>query len=646
MTTITLPPRVTAVPEMEARASAVGDAGDAVRLSARGLEEAVGDAVAGGLPEGFEGDAARAAGSAMTAFGDDGDAVVAALLRGLTAIEAYAADLDRLEARRTALNDRASDVNAAIDTLAADIDGAPAEQVPALTQRRDVLQRRVDTWLDDERTWDADVTAAEERLTRALQAVDTVAEGEDAAEDPGRPDTDALADRLRELQDDAAAAHRWWESLSPAEREALGALHPDLVGSTDGVPAVARDEANRSSLAEDVADLEAIPEDERTEEQQRLLERAQAAQDALELGAGQYDTAAGGELQRLLLLYQPDAADGDGFAALAFGDPDTADHTSVSVPGITNDGSNIGSNGREALALWRTAAADGSSVSTIAWIGYDAPTTDELADIGSVGWEARAAAGGADLADFIDGLRATHEGEPTDLTAIGHSYGSSTLAHALAGGAGDDVDAGVLLGSPGAGLGNDSADDLVGPDGELYVGARDRDPVTWLGNADGYDPSALAGVRGLQWLDGVPTLGLGADPAHDDFGATRIDVGEGDVNPASYLDNHTTYYSGDGLDHLGDIVADRPLDDGAVIDGRDQNGAQLAIDAGRDAVGAGVDHLVDEGTQWAGDRVDDLQDTAGDVGDWAGDRADDAGEVLDGLGEVLAPRPISFGGLL
>ena len=52
------------------------------------------------------------------------------------------------------------------------------------------------------------------------------------------------------------------------------------------------------------------------------------------------------------MAYQPHAFGGDGIAAVAYGDPDTADHTAVYVPGIMQDGTQIDENGGQALNLY------------------------------------------------------------------------------------------------------------------------------------------------------------------------------------------------------------------------------------------------------------------------------------------------------
>lgn len=54
-----------------------------------------------------------------------------------------------------------------------------------------------------------------------------------------------------------AAAAAWWAGLSPAQRERAILEHPELVGRTDGIPAEARDRANRALLPAYRAQLEA-----------------------------------------------------------------------------------------------------------------------------------------------------------------------------------------------------------------------------------------------------------------------------------------------------------------------------------------------------------------------------------------------------
>ncbi len=147
------------------------------------------------------------------------------------------------------------------------------------------------------------------------------------------------------------------------------------------------------------------------------------------------------------------------------------------------------------------------------WIGYDAPDNlpwDE-------GWDAAGVRhrgawrrdGGERLADTLDGLRASRDGDPAHLTAIGHSYGSTTTGHA-AHDHGIPVDDLVFVGSPGVGGDTNNAGDTgVDPD-HVWAGANSRDPIANLGNHG--------------WIHGETVFGagLGDDPAEDDFGANRF----------------------------------------------------------------------------------------------------------------------------
>ena len=86
------------------------------------------------------------------------------------------------------------------------------------------------------------------------------------------------------------------------------------------------------------------------------------------------------------------------------------------------------------------------------------------------------------------------------------------------------------------------------PEGQVFVGAADRDPVSWLGGEDGLLPGT--------WDD---SLGLGADPAQHDFGATVFAVDNGQEFHGSglvttgFMQNHTNYFD-DGNPALGSMA--------------------------------------------------------------------------------------------
>ena len=283
---------------------------------------------------------------------------------------------------------------------------------------------------------------------RALAAVDQVAEGIAAAADPSRADTAALAAELRQLGTDTDAVNAWWNGLSQAERNALMISDPDLVGNTNGIPTGDRDEANTSAVQRDIEYLLGLQASgqELSASEQRWLENAQS----IEVAVANAHSAGFAELDidAFVMAYQPHVFGGDGIAAVAYGDPDTADHTAVYVPGIMQDGTQIDENGLQALNLYEEtlismAGEDpprAGSVSTIAWIGYDSPNfnpeskmpwdlIDSGGDVSHTGTEANAQAGGVALSQFVDGLNSTHTGgDQPHLTVIGHSYGSTTSA--------------------------------------------------------------------------------------------------------------------------------------------------------------------------------------------------------------------------
>ena len=245
-------------------------------------------------------------------------------------------------------------------------------------------------------------------------------------------------------------------------------------------------------------------------------------------------------------------------------------------------------------------------------MGYDAPSWNpenaldwpgDGLDMGSVITEDKAEAGGKNLADFVDGLRASDqrpEGADSNLTVIGHSYGSTTAAHA-AHDYGLNADSLTLIGSPGAG-GDDvnSVSDLGMGEGKVYVGAADNDFVSWLGR------------------DG--DLGMGKDPAQADFGAKVFPVEPGAEFHADNLDqgiaNHTSYFApgSDSLGNLTDIVRG---DEPDLTGGRTQDANDMALDWAKDEVVHQVEQEIettvqevedayDDGKGWVGDRVDDF----------------------------------------
>lgn len=143
-----------------------------------------------------------------------------------------------------------------------------------------------------------------------------------------------------------------------------------------------------------------------------------------------------------------------GMAAFAFGDPDTADHISVTTPGVgTTINGSFDSMTEEAVALKlgpeQALAENGrdDTVATIGWLGYEPPVQNGPGNVhipwvsdnytqdigrgwGDAGYDSKAGEAAPKLASFYEGLDvASTTGQP-DVTAIGHSYGSLTTGYA------------------------------------------------------------------------------------------------------------------------------------------------------------------------------------------------------------------------
>ncbi|NYE35863.1 pimeloyl-ACP methyl ester carboxylesterase [Nocardioides cavernae] len=433
-----------------------------------------------------------------------------------------------LDARRTQL---IADINAATDPTENDIAAFRERAVDLradyseLVTADDDLQRRV----RENETLLRQVFEASDTLSESLSADGGIPPmAESAMNLPGAPGSGATPEEVQ----------RWWEGLSEAEREAVIAAYPERIGQGDGLPADARDQANRVLLDDDLARLASKEADGTIDPLERkVLANAQQARDSLANADAYTDPLdpgvhPGGQLW----LYDPAAYDGDGRVAVAVGDLDTATDVAVMTPGINTDMSDTTYYTDRMMNLYESTRynGDGSSVATMYWLGYDAPHgPTDLATL----TEGRAEEGGRNLADAIDGLRASRPDDPAHLTAIGHSYGSTTTAYATHGN--DAVDDVVLIGSPGAGPADTAAD--LGQ-GNVYVGRDSRDFVAVLGDEG--------------WI-GKFGLGLGTDPSSEDFEATRFEAEDVD---RSWIRNtgdaHSSYFDNDSesLYNIGRIV--------------------------------------------------------------------------------------------
>ena len=283
---------------------------------------------------------------------------------------------------------------------------------------------------------------------------------------------------------------RWWESLSLAERAALIAEDPALIGNVEGIPYSDRDRANREQLKRLLAD------DTITGGQREALESVKKA-----LDVGTKVTT------QLIILEFP--AGSDPRAAIAFGNVDDADSVGIIVPGrdntVSKDMTNLAKAAQNLYLeqehqLESGYGVSGGQHSVIAWMGYQTPGGG--LDNG-VFFDELAVDGGRHLTDTLAGIDAVHanSGQESLVIPFAFSYGSRAAASSLSNGG--SADGFVMFGS--AGLESDitSASQLNVPNGEVYAtearGDDDADKGReWFGSGR-LDPSTDDGFGAKQF---------------------------------------------------------------------------------------------------------------------------------------------------
>ncbi|MFI5624060.1 alpha/beta hydrolase [Nocardioides sp. NPDC051685] len=555
--TISLPPTPSETPEFDADGQKVQDAGTALRTSSSIFDDH-GSFVGGKAKESglLDGRAAAAYAEALSPIGRHADACSLALRAAANAVLGHGDDLVDLSKRHQQLRADRAHLAREVAALSARANPLPTDEaaLQLLKSDCDRCTSQIEAYESDLVRWAEDLRASEERVAAALRGAMTEQQVDQKYAGVADP-ADAARDSMPTGKD-PTAVKAWWDSLTEEQRAAMIAADPEIVGNTDGIPAADRSAANTISLDRDLAELGAIPEDQRTDDEQTRYDNARAADDARRRIERGIDPMTGENYVPQIYAYDPMAFGGDGAVAMAVGDLDTAENVSVNVPGLTTDMESADSNAQNAINLQQAAAFEGgTSTATMFWIGYDAPSG---ADSVGVAAEGMAAAGGERLADTLDGLNAMRS-DDFHLTAIGHSYGSTTVAHAMTDhhpGA-DDV---VLLGSPGAGDDADSADDLGVGSGHVFVGTNSEDLVGRLGQTGWVSPAAIGAGVLTGPLGGVVAqmagAGLGHNPAEDDFGAVRFQAESTSRGSIPNIDDHVKYYDHDteSLANMAHIV--------------------------------------------------------------------------------------------
>lgn len=343
---------------------------------------------------------------------------------------------------------------------------------------------------------------------------------------------------------------KWWDSVPPDHQRYLLDHWDEKLGNLDGIPVADRDYANQRVMERDIARPAEVAKSRGVTVEEVMAHPELYGMDgvmmdrynnALQVKKGLAHGTEQTGAQTYLQVYEPDKFGGAGRAAIAIGNPDDAANTAVMVPGTSHSVTEGWLSSDDATNVYKeTRAADpGRPVSVIAWMGYDAP--DSLIDP-QVGQTGLAHQGGQLLASDVNALAATHhDGVPSHITAIGHSYGSTTVADAAAG-YGMHVNDVVLVGCPGTDMAGNASDFHLPDGGHVYVGAASTDPITFLGGV------------GQAHIPGTDvTVALGADPSVDGFGSTRF---KAEV-PGFTLNDHSYYYKPgtESLFSIGDIAS-------------------------------------------------------------------------------------------
>ena len=331
----------------------------------------------------------------------------------------------------------------------------------------------------------------------------------------------------------------WWNSLPEDRKQFLMDHRPDDIRHLDGLPAYARDRANRFALDgyfDDkgnyhkgaLADAEQAVKDAQKEyddararlsdeprsghlnseeraAREKLEHATEAFQDlkAIKSQTDPIHRLTNGLAPAYLLDFNYDEKYHRTTAIVSAGNPDTATHVSTFVPGI-------GTNVRDSLGQYMEindrlkqqtthAGVDPNNVATISYLGYVAPKNDglNLIQAADIGYANR---GAPKLAQFEEGLRASANarGHAFTNTLLTHSYGSTTGGKAAALMAPGTIDRLILTGSPGGGV--QTIDEYSVSKEHVYESSvPEGDAVLGLGPDASYgkNPRKLEGITHL-----------------------------------------------------------------------------------------------------------------------------------------------------
>lgn len=349
----------------------------------------------------------------------------------------------------------------------------------------------------------------------------------------------------------------WWNALSPSEQAELIAEVPWVIGNLPGLPYAVRDNANRAALR--FAQGHPV---QLTTEQLALMAGLQGI-----LSQEQEQIERYGAAMPPIQIVALDLRGAVPRVAVAYGDLDTATHTTWEVPGMNND-AHLALDGwdrvsRDLYLSQRILRGFSGTNAVVAWLGYDTPSLPQAGNLGVLSSQA-AAQGAQRLAAELDGEFVAREagGLAQPFRApLAHSYGTTvaTIALTLVE---HPVDALAMLGSAGldttlvTSLGALQVHDVAGSPGQaaIYTANASGDHLAAAGSAlSGRglpNPDATAGgleqrvpvyggalsftvegdaSRGLLSTDGHSITGEGAKP--DPLLGMSASAGHGYLDP-------------------------------------------------------------------------------------------------------------------
>ena len=542
--TVTLPPDPRTIPELTVNVETIRACGVDLLAASTQIDD-LGTFAAGSAKVGdWHGTDSTAYHNKIRSEGATADAMSLALRKVAQEVDTHADAMQGLVERRESLGETRSGITGDITDLKADIDTAKEDQVAELQGRSDGIKTRVESFGTAVTTWLTDIQTAEKAMNDAFNQTMTMEQVTRKYAGVTDPADAALATKPgpgaspEEVFD-------WWQGLTEEQRLAIMGAAPEAIGNLDGIPAGARSDANSVMLERDLHEWRMLrDQDLLTSDEEDYLTNAEAAEAGMNRIKGAVDPVTGDPLVAQLYIYDPHAFGGEGRIAIAAGNLDTADNVALTVPGFSTDGASMGDLSQRALNIYEASRFNdpSQSVASMMWIGYDAPDFSGGIDGLGVIAESMAENGGERLAQTIDGLRATRPDDPAHMTVIGHSYGSTTTGHAATD-HGLDVDDIVLVGSPGPGDDAKHAGDLGVGEDHVWVGTNSSDPVAMLGD--------------MGWVNGGNIeLGLGKDPAEDNFGANRFQAEATDRAGWVGMGDHSKYWDHDSesLSNISRIV--------------------------------------------------------------------------------------------